>query len=175
MLIVLWRFLVVMALLFWQGGFLFYASVVVPVGQEELGSHRRQGFITRKVTNYLNLSGVVALGVLAIDLAAHDPSRWRRAARGLSWLGMAVTLAGLAALHWFMDDWLEPASRSILAPDAFQAAHRSYLWVSTIQWVFGLVYLCLALGAWRAVDRARSIHAQEPPGTTDEIGEKARG
>src|SRR6516225_1840497 len=114
MLIVLWRFLVVMALLFWQGGFLFYASVVVPVGQEELGSHRRQGFITRKVTNYLNLAGAVALGVLALDLAAHDRSRWRRATRGLSWLGMAVTLAGLATLHWYMDDWLEPATRSIL-------------------------------------------------------------
>jgi hypothetical protein len=175
MLIVLWRFLVIMALLFWQGGFLFYASVVVPVGQEELGSHRRQGFITRKVTNYLNLAGVVAVGILALDLAAPDRSRWRRAARGVSWLGMAITLAGLATLHWFMDDWLEPATRSVLAPDAFYAAHRSYLWVSTIQWVCGLIYLSLALAAWRAVDRERSIHAQERPATTEKIGEKTKG
>ena len=175
MLIVLWRFLVVMALLFWQGGFLFYAAVVVPVGQEELGSHRRQGFITRKVTNYLNLTGVVALGVLALDLAAHDRSRWRRAARGLSWLGMAVTLAGLAVLHWYMDDWLEPATRSILAPEAFHAAHRSYLWVSTIQWVFGLVYLVLALAAWHAADRARTVQGEEGMGKMAEEGSKARG
>jgi hypothetical protein len=175
MLIVLWRFVVVMALLFWQGGFLFYAAVVVPVGQEELGSHRRQGFITRKVTNYLNLSGVVALGVLALDLAAPDRSRWCRLARSVSWLGMAVTLIGLAALHWFMDGWLDPAARSVLAPDAFHTAHRSYLWVSTVQWGFGLCYLGFALAAWRAADRARTIDPREVSerSATEEV--KARG
>ena len=69
------RYLVLLALSFWQGGFTFYAAVVVPVGQEVFG-HLRQGFITRQVTVYLNLAGAVALLVLVWDLvAARDPSR----------------------------------------------------------------------------------------------------
>ena len=74
MLILFRRFLVLVALMFWLGGFTFYASVVVPVGQRELGSHLEQGFITRQVTNYLNLSGAVALVVLAWDVAASRES-----------------------------------------------------------------------------------------------------
>ena len=49
------RFLVLAALMFWQGGFTFYAAVVIKVGQDVLGSHRRQGFVTRRVAQYLNL------------------------------------------------------------------------------------------------------------------------
>src|SRR5437899_2231150 len=54
------RFTVLIALMFWQGGFTFYAAVVVPIGQEELGSHESQGFITRGVTNYQNRAGAIA-------------------------------------------------------------------------------------------------------------------
>ena len=74
--ILLRRFLVLVALMFWLGGFTFYAAVVVPVGQEDLGSHLEQGFITRQVTKYLNLSGAIALLLLAWDVvASHDRSR----------------------------------------------------------------------------------------------------
>jgi hypothetical protein len=45
--------LTLIALFFWQGGFTFYASVVVPIGQEVFGP-LRQGFLTRQVTVYLN-------------------------------------------------------------------------------------------------------------------------
>jgi hypothetical protein len=37
---VLRRLLLLLALMFWQGGFMFYGAVVVPVGAEALGSHR---------------------------------------------------------------------------------------------------------------------------------------
>src|SRR5437660_1623910 len=78
------RFLVLAALMFWQGGFTFYAGVVVPVGREVLGSDRDQGFITRQVTEYLNLAGGIAVAVLAWDvMAAADPSRPRRWTRTL--------------------------------------------------------------------------------------------
>src|SRR5437764_15421395 len=92
------RFLVLAALMFWQGGFTFYAAVVVPVGQHVLGSHAAQGFITREVTRYLNLAGAAALVFLVWDVAAaRDPRALRT---GLRWLAVAGMLATLAALAW---------------------------------------------------------------------------
>ena len=37
------RMVLLITLMFWQGGFMFYGAVVVPVGAEVLGSHRAQG------------------------------------------------------------------------------------------------------------------------------------
>lgn len=148
------RFLVVTALMFWQGGFLFYASVVVPVGQQVLSSHRRQGFVTQQVTDYLNLSGAVALLPLAWDAAATgDPSPRRRRARWAAWLGMALALAALAWLHLRMDNLLDAEQRSISDLSVFRPTHRIYLWISSAQWGLGVVYAFLMLVAWRAEDR----------------------
>jgi hypothetical protein len=148
------RFLVLMVLLFWQGGFLFYSSVVVPVGQQVLGSHLSQGFITQRVTNYLNLSGAVALVILAVEVAvAPDRSSWRRASRWFAWLVMAATLGWLVWLHSQMDALLDSEGQEILDYLAFRIKHRWYLWIITAQWAFGLVYAWLTLWAWRAADQ----------------------
>ena len=64
------RFLVIQALLLWQGGFLFYAAVVVPTGTEVLGSFE-QGRVTRHVTNSMNVIGAVTLIILAWDQLAN--------------------------------------------------------------------------------------------------------
>src|SRR5947209_9415057 len=121
------RLLVLTALCFWTGGFTFYAAVVVPVGAEVLGSHRDQGYITQKVTNYLNLAGAAALPLLAWDIvAARDPSRLRRRARWLAWLGMGLTLAALVGLHPRLDALLEHDA-SIFPGNAFRPLHRIYL------------------------------------------------
>jgi hypothetical protein len=55
------RFLLLMALGFWQGGFTFHAAVVIHVGHDVLGSHLQQGYITGAAANYLNLAGLVTL------------------------------------------------------------------------------------------------------------------
>ena len=69
------RFLVVQALMLWQGGFLFYAAVVVPAGTEVLGSGAAQGPITARVTDALNLCGLAALVLTAWDQAVtRDPA-----------------------------------------------------------------------------------------------------
>ncbi len=133
--------------MFWQGGFTFYAAVVVPVGQEELGSHLVQGFITRRVTNYLNLAGAVALVPLAWDVAA-DPSVKRRRARGLCWLGMAAALAALVWLHPRLDALLDLDSQTLLNRKSFRAGHRWYLWISTVQWALAVAYTALTVWAW---------------------------
>jgi hypothetical protein len=152
------RFLVLVALMFWQGGFTFYAAVVVPIGQNELGSHLQQGFITRQVTNYLNLSGAVALIVLGSDIpATTEKSVARRGMRWLVWAGMAVILVVLALLHRHLDQLLNLELRELANPKAFRTGHRWYLWLSTAQWALGLSYAVLTLAAWRAEDRADGL------------------
>ncbi|MBI1916254.1 MAG: hypothetical protein HYS12_16215 [Planctomycetes bacterium] len=146
------RALVLAALMFWQGGFTFYAAVVVQVGHEVL-SRRLQGFVTRRVTNYLNAAGAVALPLLAWDAAARPASR-RRALRWLCWGGLAVALALLVWLHRHLDALLDPAAFAVLDPDAFYPAHRWYLHVSTVQWACALAYGLLALLDWRDEDRS---------------------
>ena len=146
------RFLVLIALFFWQGGFTFYASVVVPVGQHVFG-HLRQGFITRQVTVYLNLAGAVALTVLIWDqLAAREPARWRLCGRWLLWTGMVLLLVWLFWLHGRLDELLVVKGRIIRDPDLFHTRHRLYLWISTVQWACGLLYLVLTLVIWRKQD-----------------------
>jgi hypothetical protein len=148
------RFLVLVALMFWQGGFIFYAAVVVPVGQAELGSHLQQGFITRQVTDYLNLSGAVALIILVWDVAAsREPSRLRHWSRWAAWMGMAVSLLALVWLHQRLEQLLNLEMRELANPKAFRAGHRWYLWLSTVQWAFSVIYAALALQAWSAEDR----------------------
>src|SRR5436309_3098180 len=104
------RFLVLAALLFWQGGFLFYSAVVVPVGQEVLQSAHTgvtQGFITRRVTIYLNVAGAIALLPLGADsLVGGTAGRWRRRLRLLTWAGMAVTLVMLVIMQPRLDEFL---------------------------------------------------------------------
>src|SRR5947209_19521490 len=79
-------FLLLWLLMFWLGGFTFYAAVVVPIGTEVLGSAADQGWITRRVTPWLNVAGAVALAGWAWDIAA-DPSatRLRQYLRWLLW------------------------------------------------------------------------------------------
>jgi hypothetical protein len=157
------RYLVVAALCFWQGGFTFYASVVVPVGQAEFG-HLKQGFITRRVTFYLNLSGAAALPLLGWDLlAARDPSRRRRGSRAALWGILLVTLGALFALHPQLDRLLVRKGFLNTDPEVFYPLHRLYLWVSTVQWGAALVYIALTLSAWRAEDRREAVGERNEP------------
>ena len=149
------RFLVVAALMFWQGGFTFYASVVVPLGQAVFGME--QGFLTQRVTNYLNLSGAVALALLAVDAAAERVGRRRWQLRWLAWCIMAASLLALVCLHVRLDALLEPDNFRILDRHAFRPGHRLYLWISTIQWAAMLAYLVLTLSIWLEADRSRAL------------------
>jgi hypothetical protein len=152
------RYLALAALFFWQGGFTFYAAVVVPVGQDVLGSHLEQGFITRRVTVYLNLAGAVALLPLVWDAAGtRDPAAWRRRLRLLLWLALAAALVALYRLHPLLDQYLDPEDRDLSDRRAFRPYHRLYLWVSTAQWGCAALYLLLTLLAWRAEDRRGAL------------------
>jgi hypothetical protein len=142
------RFLVVQALLLWQGGFLFYAAVVVPIGTDTLGPFA-QGRVTRHVTDVMNLIGAIALVVLAWDQWANVASARYRRARWALWGVLATTLAGLAVLHAAVGRHVDFGSDGRVTDyPAFYLWHRVYLYVSTLQWVAGLAYTAIMLRAW---------------------------
>lgn len=55
------RLLAVWTLAFWLGGFTFYSAVVIPVLHDQLGSPLATGLVTRRVTDALNILGVVTI------------------------------------------------------------------------------------------------------------------
>ena len=165
MITVLRRFLVLLAVLFWQGGFTFYSAVVIHVGSDVLGSHLDQGFVTRSVTNYLNLAGTVALVVWAWDIASsRDASAWRRWLRAALWVLLLASLGVLAWWHVRLDDLLDVASHSILDPTRFRTLHSWYLHISTIQWAASLGLLAVTVAAWRGEDQRARSSVHPPPG-----------
>ena len=146
------RFVLFQAFLLWQGGFLFYAAVVVPVGTEVLNSAFVQGLVTREVTNWLNAVGLVWHAAFAWDiLAADDPSRRRRWWRLGSGGGSLAILAALALLHRQMDAlFVDQVIAGDGGFDPFRRWHIAYLWLSTAHWVLGVANAALTLAAWHA-------------------------
>ena len=148
------RFFVVQALMLWQGGFLFYASAVVPTGTKLLGA-AGQGAITARVTDALNAVGVVALAALALELSlTRDPNRRRTACRWWTW-GVALVCQGLLVyFHVLLDAFMDAERTRVVIREPFYPVHRLYLWASTIQWAACLPLTWWTLRAWRAEDRA---------------------
>ncbi len=145
------RWIVLWAILFWQGGFMFYGGVVVPVGGKVLGSDREQGFVTAEVTNYLNLAGAVALGFWLWDiLAERGPSPLARRLRLGLWAALAVSLLVLVWQHAQLDRLIDPAASAIHDRGRFGLFHSLYLFVSTVQWMGCLGLSALTLWAWQA-------------------------
>jgi hypothetical protein len=147
------RLLIMAAFAVWQGGFIFYTAVVVPIGAEVLGSARRQGFITRQVTDAMNACGAVALSAMAWEVVScRDPRRRRVFARAALWALMAGCAVALFLLHPRMEALLDVPNQAIVDVAAFRPLHRAYLWVSSGQWACATVYLALTLAAWRGED-----------------------
>jgi hypothetical protein len=143
------RFLVIQALMIWQGGFFFYAAVVVPAGTAVHGAFG-QGMVTRHVTDQMNVVGVIAVLIFAWDQLANRESRGLRWARWLMWGLMASGLIALALLH----PRIEPFIDTTMEYRDFYFWHRVYLYVATVQWVASLVYVVATLRAWRATPQA---------------------
>jgi hypothetical protein len=145
------RWFLLWLLMFWLGGFTFYAAVVVPIGTDVLGSSLQQGAITRQVTNWLNLAGAATLGAWAVELVVSPaPTPLRQRLRWLSWCVMAVPLLALIVLHPLMAGLLDAP---VLDKDTFRTLHRWYLWLSTVQWAAGLLLSFMTLQTWRDADQ----------------------
>jgi hypothetical protein len=98
------RWLLLWALMFWQGGFTIDGGVVVPVGS--------------KVTNDLELAGAVALAVRGWDLPAmRRMSLGGRRLRWAIWVGLVLSLILLVWLHPRLDRLLVQEDVIVLERD----------------------------------------------------------
>lgn len=147
------RFLLLQVLLVWQGGFLFYAAVVVPLGTEVLGSAAAQGAITARVTDVLNALGVLGLALACLEVSlTRDPFRPRTAARWWCWAVALVCQFFLFVFHQLLDAFMDPQRTHVVIRPPFYPLHRAYLWVATVQWFACVVLVWLTVRAWRAED-----------------------
>jgi len=141
------RFLVLQALMLWQGGFLFYVMFVVPVGTEVLGGAFEQGRVTRHVTRSMNWLGVGALvlfGWEIVNLTTRRRRLWS------AWFVMALGLACLIPIREEMLGMVDFTNARFTDRPAFYNWHRAYLWIAALQWVAGLVFAWTMLAAWRS-------------------------
>src|SRR5262245_41946892 len=151
------RFLVLVALTFWLGGFTFYAGVVVPVGTRALGSSMLQALITRQVTIWLNVAGSAALVPMLWDLLlTRDGAPWRRQTRLALWLFALTCQVGLVVLRARLAALFDFDALVVDNPDLFRLLHRSYLWLHTIQWLAAVAFVVLMLKGWQSEDESRA-------------------
>jgi hypothetical protein len=145
------RFVVIAAVAFWLGGFTFYSGVAIPMGVEVLGGHRTVGFITERVTNWLNVAGVITLAVLLWNMVAVRPSTGKpvRILLIVTWLVMAGIEIELICLHPVLDHLLVPHAREILNEDRFDLLHHVYLISSSVQWFAGVIHVAAISIAWQ--------------------------
>jgi hypothetical protein len=173
---ILRRFLVLAALLFWQGGLTFYGAVVIPVGARVLGSHRQQAVITREVIPVATGAGLAALVLFFWDvLATRDPSAWRRPGRQFLAIGVAFTWVVLSCLQLILNQRFDPEAMTVEDLPSFHELHSFYLWVFTAQWVLCLLFLLTGLQAWKAEDHdwGEKQRASGPPHFRIELDEEA--
>lgn len=169
--ITLRRFLSVFALMFWQGGFMFYAAVVVPILRARL---EKPGLITQEVTQWMNLIGTLAVLLMFADLYASPikPKLWR----WVAWLGMALPQPILVWMHREMTRQMAAPDFYLMDMSAFQTWHRVYLLHNTVQWFAGMAFTVLSLRAWRAEDGLANLGestAPAPPTVADPSSERA--
>ena len=144
------RFLVIVCIGWWLGGFSFYTGVAIRVGANVLGGHHKAGLITQSVTNWINISGIAALAILLWNLIVLWPrlGRGARIILALSWLVMAAILIELAMMHNILDTLIDLESRSVTDEDRFHQLHRIYTISSTVQWAAGMIHTLWLAGVW---------------------------
>jgi hypothetical protein len=118
-----------------------------------LGSAAAQGVITARVTDTMNILGVLGLATTAWELNhGVDRSDRRYAARWWCW-GIALACQWLLFyLHELLDYFMDPTRTVVVIRPLFYPVHRAYLWTITVQWVAYLVLTGLTLSAWRSED-----------------------
>ena len=144
--------------LYW-GGLTFYTGFVVRISHDVLSDPMDGGLITQRVTALLQVLGVATIVLMIWNCIVVV----RQSPRHGCWLiGCAVllafALAGLFVVHGHLDATINIQTAEILDRDAFDAGHRRYNQLTTIQWLACLAYLPITVVAWRSIDAKRVAH-----------------
>jgi hypothetical protein len=131
------RFMTFFAMAFAFGGFLFYASVVVPIGTQIVGS-TTQGFVTRHVTDVLNWATLATVVMVIWEAALGGYPRGRRRLLFGCAIVIVVCLISLFWLHELLEDEMLEGEFGVEDERRFYSLHRVYLWLSTLQWIASL-------------------------------------
>jgi len=138
----IWHAIVLLLWGLWWGGLSFYAIVVVPVGTEQIGSVG-QGFVTQKVTLFHNALCVAMGLVLAIE-AYRFSNRFLWINCGFLTFITTLLFAGHVLLTSRMN------FRDQTVPEGFYSQHALYLWLTAIEWLYGLALPLILLSTWQA-------------------------
>jgi hypothetical protein len=151
--VLLRRFLVTLGLLFWQGGFMFYGAVTLPIIRDLFPGE--SSFVTRRVSMTINLAGTLAILLMFIDLyASSAPSkRWR----WLVWLVIALPQPVLVWMHREMSTQMLHTGFNSGIEGFMLYWHKPYLYLSSLQWLAAMIYIWLSLKAWRAEDKPLTV------------------
>jgi prolipoprotein diacylglyceryltransferase len=156
------RFMFLLALIFWQGGMMFYGGITVPVMRGKLSAQSEEpqrSAITQRVTQWLNLAGSVALLVMVPDVLVLPIHRQKR---GLLF-GSAVGLQlAIVALHRRLSEMMADPGFYDSDMSHFAPWHSLYLIMSTIQWATMLALLAVSLLAWQKQDQRAGGIASDP-------------
>lgn len=142
------RFLTVIALAIWFGGFTFYSTAVIATSQKVLHSQLRAGLITQQVTNWLNWISLPTLAICCWNWLAYrvQARRGWTFIMGVALAAMALAQIALFPAHWTLDAQI--IGREVGDEGQFFRLHRVYLVISTLQWCAALVYIWSALALW---------------------------
>ncbi len=148
----------------WFGGFGFYVSFVVPIGNEVFGSFE-QGLVTRRATLWLNYLGVLAAVLMIIDSIL----TWKKSQSRIRYVQiscaifMLAMLAALFFLHPQIDACVDAELGEIKGDyEQFYWLHRLYLWASSFQWFAAWIWLiCYLVNPMTTIANAGS-NAKSP-------------
>lgn len=138
--------------LFW-GGLTFYTGFVVRITHDVLADPFDGGLITQRVTEVLQMLGIVTLVLMALNgvMVTRCFPKYGYALLACALL-LGVSLTGLFVVHNHLDTIIDIAAGEITDRDRFVVGHRRYNQLTTVEWLATLVYLPITVFAWRSID-----------------------
>lgn len=138
--------------LYW-GGLTFYTGFVVRIAHDVLADPMDGGLITQRVTEVIQILGVVAVVLMAANsvVVVRRSQKYGYLLAGCTTI-LGCSLIGLFVVHGHLDAIIDVGNSEITDRDAFVTGHRRYNQLTTIQWLACLAYLPTTVFAWRSVD-----------------------
>jgi len=147
------RILLLLVFAIYWGGLTFYTGFVVRISHDVLNDPMDGGLITQRVTEVLQMLGVVTVALMGCNCVAvvRQSPKYGYALVGFAAL-LGCSLIGLFLVHGQLDAIIDVEASEIIDRVAFDAGHRRYNQLTTIQWLASLAYLPITVFAWRSID-----------------------